>query len=116
MESEDLSVPEMQWAVTSVERGKLQVKRIPVPKPGKGEILIKVLAAPINPSDLMFMKGYYEDYDVFHVQHPNVPGWEGCGIVIAAGGGITTWGWVGKRCSFFRKVHPNREKILGGAY
>ena len=53
MESkEDFPIPEMQWAISAGERGKLQLKRIPVPKPAKGEVLVKVLAAPINPSDL----------------------------------------------------------------
>jgi len=61
------------------EAGKMQVKSIPIPKPQKGEVLIKVMAAPVNPSDLYFMKGKYEEYDVFPAAYPNAPGWEGAG-------------------------------------
>jgi NADPH:quinone reductase-like Zn-dependent oxidoreductase len=84
-----------------------------VPEPGRGEVLIKVLASPINPSDIHFMMGYKND--TFKIHYPNVPGWEGCGVVVKSGGGITTWGWVGKRVTFTRKL-DGTEKILGGAY
>jgi len=33
----------------------LRVEQRPVPKPGKDEVLVKVAAAPINPSDLAFL-------------------------------------------------------------
>jgi len=35
---------------------KLSVKELPIPKPADGEVLIKVMAAPINPSDVYFLK------------------------------------------------------------
>jgi len=37
----------------------LSVREIPVPRPGKGEVLVKMTASPINPSDLAFMMGGY---------------------------------------------------------
>jgi NADPH2:quinone reductase len=38
------------------------VKSIPIPKPHPGQVLIKVIAAPINPSDTIFIKrGVYSD-------------------------------------------------------
>jgi NADPH:quinone reductase-like Zn-dependent oxidoreductase len=76
---------------------------------------VKVLAAPINPSDLHFMKGYYHNMNLFDIPCPNVPGWEGAGEVVKSGGGMSTWGWIGKRVSFVRKTEGNR-KLLGGAY
>lgn len=35
---------------------QISVKTVPIPKPGNGEVLIKVMAAPINPSDIYFIK------------------------------------------------------------
>lgn len=34
---------------------KFSVKELAVPQPIDGEVLIKVMAAPINPSDLVFL-------------------------------------------------------------
>jgi len=31
---------------------------VPVPVPKSGQVLVKVMASPINPSDLGFLKGY----------------------------------------------------------
>ena len=81
-------IPKEQWAVVSPSKGKLQIKKIEVPTPGKGEVLIKVEAAPLNPSDLYCMKGFYDDFDVFKFNYPTVPGWEGAGTVVASGGGM----------------------------
>src|SRR5262249_3365297 len=35
----------------------IAVVEMPVPRPGPGEVLIRVFASPINPSDLMFIRG-----------------------------------------------------------
>jgi hypothetical protein len=37
----------------------LRVEQLPVPKPGADEVLVKVAASPINPSDLAFLEGRY---------------------------------------------------------
>ena len=37
----------------------LRIEQRPVPKPGKDEVLVKVAASPINPSDLAFLEGQY---------------------------------------------------------
>jgi threonine dehydrogenase-like Zn-dependent dehydrogenase len=46
---------------------------MPVPRPGPGEVLVRVFASPINPSDLMFIRGLYG----FKKPPPAVPGFEG---------------------------------------
>lgn len=59
----------------------LQVMERPVPKPGPGQVLVRVAAAPINPADLMFVRGQYGVKKPL----PAVPGFEGSGTVVAAG-------------------------------
>jgi len=79
-------------------------------------VLIKVLAAPINPSDLYMMKGMYVDFDLFKVPYPNSAGWEGAGVVVKEGGGIMTRNTKGKTVSFVRNVTNGNEMISGGCY
>ena len=71
----------------------LQVEKRPVPRPGKNEVLVKMEASPINPSDLMFIQGLYG----FTKPAPTVPGFEGSGTVVAAGSGLAARYLMGKR-------------------
>ena len=56
----------------------LRVEQRPVPKPGKNEVLVKVAATSINPSDLAFIEGLYGS----RKPTPTVPGLEGSGTVV----------------------------------
>ncbi|RJS27083.1 zinc-binding dehydrogenase [Corallococcus sp. H22C18031201] len=60
----------------------LRVQSRPVPRPGPGQVLVRLAASPINPSDLMFVRGRYG----VRKSLPVVPGFEGSGTVVAAGG------------------------------
>ena len=71
----------------------LQVVHRPVPKPGRGQVLVRIAAAPCNPSDLMFLRGHYGAFKTL----PSVPGWEGAGTVVASGGGALAAWLRGKR-------------------
>jgi NADPH:quinone reductase-like Zn-dependent oxidoreductase len=71
----------------------LQIEQRLTPKPGKDEILVKVTASPINPSDLAFLDGKYG----FGNQPPVVPGGEGSGTVVAVGPGAMGRYFIGKR-------------------
>ena len=62
----------------------IAVVEMPVPRPGPGEVLVRVVASPINPSDLMFIQGLYG----FKKPFPAVPGFEGSGTVVQAGTGM----------------------------
>jgi mitochondrial enoyl-[acyl-carrier protein] reductase / trans-2-enoyl-CoA reductase len=53
--------------------------------PGAGEIVIDVLAFPINPADLLFCRGRYQS----PVRLPATPGAECVGRVAALGSGVT---------------------------
>jgi NADPH2:quinone reductase len=76
----------------------LKVVPKPVPRPKKGQVLIKIEAAPCNPSDLMYIQGKYP----IATSLPTVPGLEGSGTVVSSGGGLLGWLLVGKRVAFAR--------------
>ena len=69
----------------------LTEKPIPLLKPG--EVLVQIAAASINPSDLVFLQGQYGIVKPL----PVVPGFEGSGRVVAAGGGFLAKMLLGKR-------------------
>jgi NADPH2:quinone reductase len=71
----------------------LQVTERPVPRPRRGQVLIKMAAAPCNPSDLLLLQGKYGTLK----RLPTVPGWEGAGTVVATGGGLLGRWLMGKR-------------------
>ena len=83
-----------------------------VPKPGKGQVLIKVEASVINPSDLYMMQGDYSGT----FEYPLVPGSEGAGTVVSSGGGIIAWSLVGKRVGFIRQSDKPGRYSKDGAY
>jgi NADPH:quinone reductase-like Zn-dependent oxidoreductase len=56
----------------------------PIPEPGPGDVLVRIAAAPINPSDLASLVGAYAGRGGL----PRVPGLEGSGRVVAAGPGL----------------------------
>lgn len=65
--------------------GILTLREIPVPRPQAGQVLIRMAAAPINPSDLGALSGM--SYSGKR-QFPFTPGLEGSGTVVEAGDGI----------------------------
>lgn len=68
------------------EFGKpLKIDEVPVPTPGRGEVLIKVIANGVCHTDLHAAKG---DWPV-KPNLPFVPGHEGAGVVAALGPGVT---------------------------
>lgn len=71
----------------------LKIVSKPVPKPKRGQVLVKMHASPCNPSDAMFLAGRYG----LTKSLPTVPGFEGSGTVIASGGGFMANFLVGKR-------------------
>jgi NADPH2:quinone reductase len=63
---------------------KIEIEEVPVPKPGVGEVLIKVAAAAVNPSD------YGSWIRCKPEQCPFAMGSEGSGVVVATGEGYAT--------------------------
>jgi NADPH:quinone reductase len=97
------NLPEIMLAVLLSEiDGQLTARHVPIPKPGPGEVLIKMAASPINPSDLVRISNVTDPSDRLWY----VPGIEGSGTVIAHGGGLLPRSWQGKRvaCTSFHNT------------
>ncbi|HEX4656399.1 MAG TPA: zinc-dependent alcohol dehydrogenase family protein [Streptosporangiaceae bacterium] len=62
----------------------LEVEERPVPEPGKDEARVRMLATPVNPSDLLYVRGLYAGVQA---HFPAPAGFEGVGIVDALGPG-----------------------------
>lgn len=84
---------EMMKAIRQREPGAtLQIESIPLPEPGPGEVLVRMSASPINPSDLASIAGTY-----MAKSWPFTPGLEGSGIIVKAGSGLLPHLRMGKR-------------------
>lgn len=81
--------------------GNLLLESIEVPVPGPGEVLVKMHAAPVNPSDLAVLRGHYMPRS-----YPFTPGLEGSGKVVGAGSGLLPRLRLGKRVA----CSPNPQK------
>ena len=65
----------------------LKYEDAPEPKPGKGEVLVKVYAAGVNPVDWKVREGYLKQ--AINYPLPLIPGWDVAGIVESIGTGVT---------------------------
>ncbi|MFC1975298.1 zinc-binding dehydrogenase [Chloroflexota bacterium] len=74
-------------------RTALKVVEKPMPQPGPNQVLVRMAASPINPSDLGFLQGRYG----VRKPLPIVPGWEGSGTVVAVGSGLLARYLLGRR-------------------
>jgi len=71
----------------------LRVDEIPKPTLRSGQVLVKMAAAPINPSDLVFLRNQYG----IQKPLPIVPGFEGSGTVVEARAGLYGKWLMGRR-------------------
>jgi NADPH:quinone reductase len=66
----------------------LHIEELLTPSPGPGEMLVRMRARPINPSDPLFIRGNYTT----EPEIPAIPGFEGVGVVERVGPGQTGHG------------------------
>ena len=59
----------------------LRVEDVPRPSAGPGEVLVRMRMRPINPSDLLTVRGFYGELP----ELPATPGLEGVGVIEALG-------------------------------
>lgn len=77
--------PATMRAVTQSAPGAaLELHERPMPQPGPDDVLVKIAASPINPSDLAMLQGSYG----ISFDYPMIPGLEGSGQVVATGPGL----------------------------
>jgi len=82
--------PDTMTAIAVTQPGGPEVLRpvtLPVPKPGPGEVLIKLAAAGVNRPDVMQRLGLYPPPP----GAPETPGLEAAGTIVALGEGVARW-------------------------
>lgn len=65
---------------------ELQLVELPIPSPGSGEVLIRIVASGINPVDVLLREGFAAGA---HPQFPVIMGVDLSGIIEAVGSGVT---------------------------
>src|SRR3712207_6652891 len=79
-------IPDEMWAIDPEQAGGpegLGPVRRPVPRPGPGEVLVRVAAAGVNRPDILQRRGLYPP----PAGAPSIPGLEIAGRVVATGQG-----------------------------
>lgn len=71
----------------------VQIKDLPTPEPGPNQVRVRMIASPVNPSDLLYTRGKYSIIP----NPPASPGFEGVGVVEKAGPGLIGKALVGRR-------------------
>ena len=74
-----------RWEMDRVGRGELGLRQVPIPKPGPGEVLVKVGAASLNYRDKMVIEGSMP----LPLTFPFTPGSDIAGRVEAVGAEVT---------------------------
>jgi NADPH2:quinone reductase len=81
----------------------LELRERPRPEPGKNQVRVRMLASPINPSDLLTVRGNYGPPGAL----PGTPGYEGVGVIDGVGPGLF---------KHLRGLKPGRRvAVLNGA-
>src|SRR5258706_7371051 len=89
----DALVADATGSSTADALAKLRVARVQVPRPERGQVLVKMHATPCNRADIYYLEGRYG----IDRPLPATPGFEGAGQVVASGGGLLARYMLGKR-------------------
>ena len=66
---------------------QFEIRELPIPQPGPGEVLIRIAASAVNPFDLILRQGFMAQY--IPLPLPAVLGGDAAGTVAALGEGVT---------------------------
>ena len=105
----------MKAAVVTDFRSPLQVKDVPTPEPGEGEVLVRIESSGLCHTDIHAARG---DWPVKPTP-PFIPGHEGIGIIEKLGTGVTervvgdrvAIAWLGYSCGECRYCISGRETL-----
>jgi NADPH:quinone reductase-like Zn-dependent oxidoreductase len=87
----------------------LEVRDVPLPQPDAGMVRVRMLASPLNPSDLLVVRGEYGKRPPL----PATPGFEGVGVVEAAGPGLLGRMRIGRRVAVLNGKGGNwQEQVI----
>ncbi len=78
----------MQAVVKAQAAPGVEIREVPVPQPGAGEVLVKVSAASVCGTDLHIYN--WDQWAQGRIHPPLIPGHEFAGAVAAVGRGVTT--------------------------
>jgi len=100
MATTKVAVAPMMVAQISKAGGDFEVVEREIPKPGAGQVRIKVQACGICHSDQLTKEGLWPG-----ITYPRVPGHEVAGVIDEVGAGVSTWkkgqrvgvGWFGQQ-------------------
>lgn len=70
--------------------GNLTMQECPIPTPGYGQVLIRIIASSINPIDIKTRVGL-GSARIFHVAPPVILGWDLSGVVVSCGPHTAPW-------------------------
>jgi NADPH:quinone reductase-like Zn-dependent oxidoreductase len=86
----------------------LQVREVPEPVAGRGQVRVRMIASPVNPSDLLMVRGQYGRQPPL----PATPGFEGVGVV-EAGSGLLARRVMGRRVAVLNGTTGNwQEQVV----
>src|SRR4051794_15913043 len=108
----------MRAMVLDRQRAPLQLRELPEPRPGPGEVLLSVHACGVCRTDLHIVDG-----DLSEPKLPLVPGHQIVGEVVAAGEGAERYRpgtrigvpWLGWTCGECRYCRSGRENLCDRA-
>lgn len=105
----------MRAAVVPELGGKLEIREVPVPEPGPGQVLVRMLASGLCHTDIHAARG---DWPV-KPNPPFIPGHEGVGVIERTGPGATLHqpgdrvavAWLGSACGHCGYCVSGRETL-----
>ena len=120
-----IAVAPMKVALISKAGGDFEIVEREIPKPGPGQVLIKVHACGVCHSDVLTKEGAWPG-----IQYPRVPGHEVAGVIDELGSGVSSWkkgqrvgvGWHGGHDGTCRECRRGdfrncrNERIAGISY